>query len=182
MTRPRIPQKLAADALWDHALRLLSIRAHSAAELKRKLARRAESPSHLTSVLDKLREYGLIDDQKFSETFASSRLANTGSGRFRVLRELRSKQVSASVAEQAVAAAFEGTDEVALAQAFLLRKFRGKDLSTFLQQEKNLASAYQRLRTGGFSSSASLTVLKRYSRKAAEIDSPESPDEESDLG
>src|SRR5271154_6074600 len=113
------PAKLGVDALWDHALRILSRRAHSASEVKAKLWQRAESPAVLDAVMLKLREYGYTDDQKFSEAFASTRLQNDGFGRFRVLRDLQNKRVSPAVAGQAVEKAFEGTDEQQLIGAYL---------------------------------------------------------------
>ncbi len=178
MAPSRIPKKAAkklpAEALWEYALRALASRAHSAAELRRKLLQRAESPPEVDSVMAKLREYQLADDRKFSELFASSRLANSGFGRHRVLRDLRARQVSSTVAEQAVAQAFAETDELQLAENFLRRKYRGKDLPAFLKDEKNLAAAYRRLRTGGFSSSAILAVLKRFSSRTEEFDEPAS--------
>jgi regulatory protein len=166
----RTPNKLDETELWDYALRVLGRRAHSTAELKRKLALRAKSPSDVDATLTKLREYGFADDRKFSETFAGSRLQNQGFGRLRVLHELRSKRIAPTVAEQAVDKAFAGTDELQLIQNFLDRKYRGKNLAQFLQEEKNLASAYRRLRTAGFSSNGSLTILKRYSRKTDDWD------------
>jgi regulatory protein len=169
----RAPKKLAREALWDYALRVLSNRAHSSIELSRKLHRRAQSSLDVSSVMSKLREYGLVDDKKFSESFASARLANSGVGRFRILRELRAKQVSPVIAESAVSEAFAGTNEEELAESFLLRKYRGKDMAAFLAEEKNLAAAYRRLRTGGFSTAASLSVLKRYSRRAKDFDEVE---------
>lgn len=169
----RAPKKLAPEALWEYALRVLGNRAHSSVELSKKLRRRAQSSLDVTSVMSKLRQYGLADDKKFSESFASARLANSGVGRFRVLRELRAKQVSPVIAENAVSAAFAGTDEEQLAEKFLLRKYRGKDLVAFLAEQKNLAGAYRRLRTGGFSARATLSVLKRYTRRAEEFDEAE---------
>ena len=94
--------KLDESALWDYALRALSQRAHSANDLKQKLARRSESPEGVTAVMAKLHEYGMADDKKFSETFASSRLQNQGFGRSRVLQDLRTRRVSGGVAEKAV--------------------------------------------------------------------------------
>ncbi len=162
MAANRPPKKLNADELWSYALRVLGDRAHSTYELRKKLQRRAESSSDVPAVMSKLKEYGLADDGKFSEVFAASRLANQGFGRFRVLRELRAKQVAPGIADKAVADAFAETDEHALAQQFLARKYRGKDLASFLKEEKNLAAAYRRLRTAGFSSNTSFSVLKRY--------------------
>jgi regulatory protein len=169
----RAPKKLPPEALWEYALRVLGNRAHSSAELRKKLQRRAQSSLDVSSVMAKLREYGLADDKKFSESFALARLANSGMGRFRVLRELRAKQVSSTIAENAVSSAFAGTDEEALAESFLLRKYRGKDMAAFLAEEKNLAGAYRRLRTGGFSTRATWSVLKRYSRRAEDLDDAE---------
>ncbi len=169
----RAPKRLSPEALWEYALHVLGNRSHSSAELRKKLQRRAESSLDVNAVISKLHEYGLADDRKFSESFASAKLANSGIGRFRVLKELRTKQVSSKVAEQAVASVFAGTNEEKLAESFLLRKYRGKDMASFLAEEKNLAAAYRRLRTGGFSSGAALSVLKRYSRGVEEFDEPE---------
>jgi regulatory protein len=159
-------KKLDENGLWSYALRALGQRAHSTGDLKRKLAPRAESPVVLAATLAKLREYGFTDDSKFSEAFATARLQNQGFGRARVLRDLRSRRVAPSIAEQAVQKAFHGTDEKQLIHQFLARKYRGKKLSDFLREEKNLAAAYRRLRTAGFSSSSVLTVLRQYSTKA----------------
>jgi regulatory protein len=170
------PAKLAEDALWDHALKLLSHRAYASNQLRSKLSQRAESPAAVAGVMQKLNEYGYTDDRKFSEAFASSRLQNEGFGRFRVLRDLYSKRVSSSVAEQAVARVFEGADEKDLIDAYLARKYRSVVLHDFLQQDKNVASAYRRLRTAGFSSSASLAALKRHAERAVDWEEPPQSD------
>lgn len=175
--KPRTrPAKLAEAALWDHALKQLSRRAHSANQLRAKLLQRADSPASVTAVMQKLKDYGYTDDQKFSESFAASRLQNQGFGKFRVLRDLQSKRVASGVAEQAVAKAFEGADEKELIDAYLARKYRSVVLHDFLQEDKNVASAYRRLRTAGFSSSATLAALKRHSQRAADWEEPPESD------
>ena len=165
--------KLDQSALWDYALRALSQRAHSANDLKQKLSRRSESPEVVTAVMAKLHEYGMADDKKFSETFASSRLQNEGFGRARVLQDLRTRRVLGGTAEQAVDKIFEGVDENELVEQFLARKYRNKELSLFLAEDKNLASAYRRLRLAGFSSQASLAALKRHSKRSEDFDPPD---------
>lgn len=177
MVAPRKLKKLSADELWNYALRLLAQRPYSMADLKAKLARRSDSPSEVAETLAKLREYGMADDEKFSEAFASSRLQNDGFGRSRVLRDLRAKRVPGSVAEKAVNKTFEKTDEQKLAAQFLVRKYRNKDLRELMKDEKQFASAYRKLRIAGFSSSVSLSLLKRYANETAEWMEPE-PDED----
>ena len=174
--KPRRPAKLGEDALWDHALKQLSRRAHSANELKGKLLQRADEPATVAAVMRKLLEYGYTDDQKFSESFASSRLQNEGFGKFRVLRDLQAKRVSSCVAQQAVAKIFEDADEKELIDAYLARKYRSVVLHDFLQLDKNVASAYRRLRTAGFSSSATLAALKRHGQRAADWEEPPESD------
>lgn len=161
-------KKLDAEALWSYALRALQRKPHSRQELKQKLSQRAQSIADLNSALVKLREYGFIDDRKFSEAFAEARLRNQGFGRMRVARELRAKRVAPEVAAEAVDRAFSGTDEKQLVEQFLARKYRGKNLASFLAEEKNVASVYRRLRLAGFGSSALLAVLRRYSKRTDE--------------
>ncbi len=167
------PKLLNAEGLWNYALRVLGNRAHSANELKQKLSRRAESPEALNVAVSKLGEYGLTDDIKFSETVAFARLQSQGFGRFRVLNELRNKHVAQPVAQAAIEKAYSGTEETELIRNFLDRKYRGKDLALFLSEQKNLLSAYRRLRVAGFSSNASMSVLKRYSTQVDETNPPE---------
>jgi regulatory protein len=173
--------KLNATGLWDFALRTLARKSYSAAEIRQKLNRRAESISDVPAILTKLSEYGFADDRKFSESFALSRLRNEGFGRSRVLRDLRTKQVPPQVAQLAIEKTFAGTSESSLIDAFLARKYRSKDLVTFLKEQKNLASAYRKLRVAGFTSSASLDALKRHAKHAADWDiADDQPDEDAD--
>lgn len=162
-------KKLDADALWEYALRALAQRAHSAGELRQKLARRAASVGDVDATLAKLREYGLADDRQFAEAFAASRLQNQGFGTLRVLRDLRAKNVGSKIAQEAVQKTFSGVDERELIARFLERKYRGKNLGELLKDPKHLAAAYRRLRMAGFSSSGAIQALKRYSQNAEEL-------------
>ncbi len=164
------PKKLDADGLWSYALKALQVKPYSAGEFRRKLNLKAETPAAAQATMAKLLEYGLINDNSFSENYAASRLQNQGFGRFRVLQDLRGKQVSGEVATKAVETAFTGTDEQTLIAQFLERKYRNVDLPAYLKVEKNLASAYRRLRVSGFSSTATVAVLRRFASKADEID------------
>ena len=71
---------------------------------------------------------------------------------------------------RSVPVAYSATDETALIEQFLARKFRGRDLGALLQEEKHLASAFRRLRTAGFSAGSSIQVLKRYAAEAGRLE------------
>jgi regulatory protein len=172
------PKKLNTEQLWEYALAALSRRAQSKAELRRKLVNRAETAQDVAAVLEKLSEYQLADDAKFSEAYAAARLQNQGLGQMRVMRDLRAKQVPERVANEAIEKTYAETNEPDLIAQFLARKYRNKDLRVFLKDPKNLAAAYRRLRTAGFRSGPSLDALKRYASLPDEWPEPDENQEE----
>ncbi len=178
----RKPRRLDAAALWEYALRALASRGHSIGEIREKLRRKAERAEDVDGVLSRLKQYALLNDRKFADSVAGSRLQNQGFGRARVLKELRQRRVAPAVAEQAVNETYREADETALIEAFLARKFRRIDLGAYLQEPKNLASAYRKLRTAGFSSGNSIRVLKRYAEEAEQLEGLEGAEAGEDAG
>jgi regulatory protein len=89
------------------------------------------------------------------------------------MRDLLARRVAPEVARKALETAYSAADEIVMIGQFLERKFRGKDLTTLLREEKYLASAYRRLRTAGFSSANSIQALKRYAARADDLESIE---------
>ena len=164
----RKPKPLNRDALRDYALRLLGGRAFSIGELKEKLRSRAEIPGDADEVLSRLKQDGLLNDRKLADSYAAARRDNQGQGRVRVLRDLMRRRVPSGVAAKAVEDAYKETDETALIEQFLERKFRNRDLRAELQDPKRLGSAYRKLRLAGFSPGKSIQVLKRYAAEHAD--------------
>lgn len=153
-----------------YSARVLSARAQTAAELREKLKRRAADSADVDGVLARLKQMGYLNDERFAEGFASWRKDQEGLGKTRVLRDLMARRVAPAVARQAAEAAFQKTDEIAMIEKFLERKYRGKDLGTLLAEEKHLASAYRKLRLAGFSSGNSIRVLKRHAAEADRLE------------
>jgi len=158
----RKPKTLDREALMAYAARVLGGRAQSISELREKLIRRASSREDVTDVLDRLKRSGFLDDRRLAASFASWRLETQGQGKARVMRDLMARRVAPAVAREAADAAYNKVDEIALIENFLRRKYRGKDLPSLLGEEKNMASAYRKLRLAGFTSGNSIRVLKRY--------------------
>ena len=164
---------LERDRLMEYAQRLLSMRAYTIGELKQKLRGRALVEADVDPVLSVLKQAGVLNDRQFADSFAVARKSNQGFGQSRVLRDLMVKKVPSTVAKEAVREAYSESNELDLIAKYLERKYRGKDLKVFLAEEKNLASAYRRLRTAGYSSSNSIKVLKRFASRADEIEEDE---------
>jgi len=142
----------------------------SSGELRQKLRMKALDQNDIDPVVAKLVEYGVIDDNRYAEAYASARKENQLFGQARVLRDLNKKRIPSTLAKEAVATTFSGSDEIAMIEDYLARKFRSKHLPDFLKEQKNMASAFRRLRTAGYSSTNSLKVLRRYSEHAEHID------------
>jgi regulatory protein len=166
--------KLNQEALRNYALRALSQRGLSISELRRKLQLKAETQSDVDVIVESLRSYGYVDDQRLSEGIAGARAESGTTGAQRVVRDLLKKRVPPAVAREAVSQAFKNVDEQALIRDYLERKMRGKNLSEYLKEPKNLASLYRKLRVAGFSTPASIRVLKSFSSRADELEELES--------
>jgi regulatory protein len=173
---PKKPKPLDLEGLMVYSARVLSARSQTSGELRQKLRRRAARAEDVQAVLDRLKQLGYLNDQRFAESFASWRRENQGLGKTRVVRDLLARRVAPGVAKKAAEAAYSGADEIAMIEQFLARKYRGKNLHSLLREEKHLASAYRKLRAAGFSPSHSIRVLKRYAAEAERLeDLDESP-------
>jgi regulatory protein len=164
-------------ALWDYALKSAGARAQSTGEMRSKLRQRAERPEDVETTIEKLKEYGFLNDQRYAENFASARLENDGFGKQRALRDLAQKRVAPAVAEGAVQQVYTGQDETALIEAFIRRRYRNADREKLFQQDKDLASAFRRLRVAGFQTGSIIKVLRRFAAKPELLDAAELPDE-----
>jgi regulatory protein len=171
------PKMLNAGALYDYAVKVLAGRGHSAGELREKLRRRAEQPSDVDAVLERLKDLGYLNDRRFAEGFASSRLANNRLGRTRVIQDLRQRRVAPALAEQTVHKVYEGVDEDALIEEWVRRKYRMAQREGLFQAEKDLAAAYRRLLRAGFRTGSIVKVLKRFAKDPDLLDGFEPPEE-----
>jgi regulatory protein len=87
-------------SLTGRALRLLSGREHSRAELERKLARFEEEPGALAAVLDKLQAKDFINEGRVVESVLHRRSAKLGAQRIK--QELRALGLEPEAVAQAV--------------------------------------------------------------------------------
>ncbi len=84
-------------------LRLLTTRARTRAELEEQLAKRGYPDEVSTTVLDRLSDVGLVDDQDFAEQWVRSRHSNSGKSKRALMVELRKKGVDDEVITAALA-------------------------------------------------------------------------------
>ncbi|PNU18996.1 recombinase RecX [Geothermobacter hydrogeniphilus] len=112
---------------WPVALRLLTRRDHSRAELQRKLLQRGFDAEAVTRVLDRCRQLGYLDDRRYAEQLARS-LAGSGRAVGRRLElELKKRGIESSLVEQACAAVDARTDRGNLIIDLAARRYPGFD-------------------------------------------------------
>ncbi len=178
MDRPtkRIRPKLNAAALFDYAVAALAARAHTSAEIRRKLRAKAEKAGDVDPVVARLRDYGYLNDRKYAEAFAGTRLENHGLGKTRVLRELKARMVTDGIARHAVEQAYQGVNEEDLIQNFVERRVLRYASGARLEDDKEFASAYRKLIRAGFTHGNSLRVLKRMAKNPGQFDELDPPE------
>ncbi|MBT0963152.1 recombination regulator RecX [Denitromonas iodatirespirans] len=108
-----------SEPLKARALRLLSQRDHSRAELTRKLATHG-SDEDIAAVLDRLAEVDLQSDLRFAESYVRSRQSRFGSRR--IVQDLKQRGVS----DEIIAAALDegrDSDDITRARDVWAKKF-----------------------------------------------------------
>lgn len=174
----RRARRLDAASLWEYALRILAGRAHSIGEVREKLRRRAERAEDVDDVLSRLKQSGYLDDKRYAESYATSRLSGEKFGRTRVVRDLRQHRVAPALAERTVEKVYREVDEEALIEEWIRRKYRTATREGLFAEQKDLAAAYRRLARAGFRSGEILRVLKRFAKNPDLLDGFEPPEEE----
>lgn len=91
----------AQPSLKGRALKLLSMREHSRAELERKLRSHEQEPGTLKRALDELQARGFIDEQRVADSVVNRRSPKLGASRVR--QELQAKGLDAERVATAVA-------------------------------------------------------------------------------
>lgn len=109
------------DLRWksrEAALNLLSYRARTAAELRRRLRQKDYPDDVVETCVDDLVERGLVDDAEFAAAFVRDRVRSRPRGARRLIQELRARGVDYETAQRVVreTLAEAGADEIDLAR------------------------------------------------------------------
>lgn len=113
---------LDADAevqVRDAALNLLSHRARTRTELRKRLVAKGFRPARVDPCLDRLQQRGLLDDAAVASAFVRDRLRHRPRGKARLTQELRAKGVEGGLAQRVVDAVL---DDEEVTEAELARR------------------------------------------------------------
>jgi len=132
-------------------VRSLAVRMQSEAEIEKKLAARDIPPEIAREAIERVTEYGYIDDASLAGQLARGMQAR-GYGRRRADQKLRARGLPRDLADGALDEAYGGHDEVALAREALGRRAVADDA------DRRRAVAY--LARRGFSAGAAWRAVR----------------------
>lgn len=110
---------------FDRAVKLLAAKPRSVAELRERLQRgKGVNQAIVETVIERLREYGYLDDERFAFSYASSKVKQRPIGRRRLQRDLKLKQIDNSVADEALELVYTETPEEQLIDRAIEKRIR----------------------------------------------------------
>ena len=138
----------------NKALGFLSATRKTEREVRAYLTKRGYLPIVSDYVVEKLREYGFINDEEYAEAYTESAAKRKGGRRIRM--ELKGKGLS----DEAIEGALSGLDEeqeLATAKGILEKYMRGKE-----SDKTTLQKAYRHLMGKGFDYETAKTAIAAY--------------------
>lgn len=161
-SRPKRRQ-YSEDELYEYAVAALARRMRTVAELKRLIRARVEDPESeyaetlVELVIRRLKDQGYLNDSNYAAYYSSMRRDNQKFGRGRVITELKTRGVHASVIEKAVESAYGGVNEEKQARDYLRKKRMEKP-----KDRKETARIFRQLLRAGFASKTIFSILKKW--------------------
>jgi regulatory protein len=149
-------------AAYFRALRWLTARDLSEAQVRHRLSERGYSEAAIDPAIARLLQDHTIDDRRAATTVARTEARIRRHGPRRVLGKLMAMQIDRDLAKEVIRDLFGETDEEALLETALERRLRGKPERLKDPAERRKMLAY--LVRQGFSPSAASTALRRKSK------------------
>lgn len=136
---PPLDPAKARERLFQRAAKLLSAKQRSVEELReRLLAGRGATPELVETVIERLREYGYLDDERFAQSYASLRLQQRPIGRQRLQRDLWQKKIDKQTVDAALDQVFEQTPEEDLIDRAIAKRIRLRGRPKTREEAKKL--------------------------------------------
>ena len=109
------------------AVNLLAAKPRSIGELRERLLEKNWTNLEIVNaVIEKLEEYGYLDDRKFAEDLALSKLRQKPQGKRRLQQAMSQKKLDRETLDNAITSAFEKMPEVELIDAAIEKRLRLK--------------------------------------------------------
>lgn len=136
----------------DYALRILSRRAVSSGTLRDLLSRKGYPRTESEPCIEKLREWGYLDDQGYARNVLHALSSEYPVGRIRAAFELRRRAVDPELAAAAIDEAYRDVSEEALASEAARKYLSGRSKGSLKQKEREKLARWLQRRGFGYES------------------------------
>ena len=118
---------------------MLAAKQRSVEELReRLLAGRGATSELVETVIERLREYGYLDDERFAQSYASLRIQQRPIGRQRLQRDLHLKKIDKQTVDAALDQVFDQTPEADLIDRAIAKRIRLRGRPRSREEAKKL--------------------------------------------
>lgn len=115
----------ARERVFQRAGKLLAAKQRSVEELRERLLEgRGATQTIVTEVIERLREYGYLDDARYAHSYAQLRVQQRPIGRQRLERDLRMKQIDKTTVNAALDSVFAEKPEAELIDRAIEKRIR----------------------------------------------------------
>jgi len=135
---PLDPAK-ARERVFQRAGKLLAAKQRSVEELRERLLEgRGATKAIVEEVIERLREYGYLDDARFAHSYASLRVQQRPIGRQRLERDLWMKKIDKATVDAALDSVFAEKPEAELIDSAIEKRIRLRGRPTTRAEAKKL--------------------------------------------
>ena len=132
----------------NRAVKLLTAKQRSVAELRERLLEKAWTNAEIVErVIEKLQEYGYLDDRKYASDLALSKLRQRPQGKRKLQQSMSQKKLDRQIRDEAIVAAFEKIPEADLIDRAIEKRLRLKGRPETREETKKF---YDHLLRQGF--------------------------------
>lgn len=129
----------ARERTMQRAVKLLAAKPRSIEELRERLLEKGWTNEEVVgAVLEKLKEYGYLNDERFAVGYASFQVRQKPVGRGRLQRALSLKKVDRETADEAIRQVFEETPEEELIDRAIEKRVRLRGRPATRSETKSL--------------------------------------------
>jgi regulatory protein len=173
--RPRtIDPEKARQRTFQRAVKLLAAKPRSIEELRERLLEKQwTNETVVDAVVEKLREYGYLNDEQYALGYASFQVRQKPVGRGRLQRALALKKVDRETADQAIKQVFEEMPEEQLIETAIERRVRLRGRPGTRAETKSL---FDHLLRRGFSYDLVMRKVRAVSETSLDEDLAEEQD------
>jgi regulatory protein len=115
-------EAMDADLAYDRVIRYLTVRAHSRAELIKKLRQRGASSTVAAEAVERAQAQGYVNDAEYARMYARLARDQKGLAPLRVRQELAKRGIDAQLVEDALESEFSETDLAEQARALASKR------------------------------------------------------------